>query len=478
MQKQDSWKRSDEIDIDFVDLLYKLSKKWKSMVICALASAVLLGTFGKIKSKDSIVIDAVGTKKEAELSEEEQQNVEAAVQLENETNDLAEYLDKSVLMQIDPYHKAKSVMLYCIDHANSQELPQITESYLNYIVNGAAADELRKSGRKEWNMDKSYAAELITAYQKIFTFPYQVTVEEAVKDGMLSESLFYVEITGKTTTATGRMAKDLQALLKRYAAEVERIAGSHRLTLLNNVENVSIDTGLQTLQHDKKALLASNRTNLKTMTDAFNKGQKVMYQGDVGIKDEEEVEENADGDSGFSIKYILSGFIGGIFLYCVIYFCWYLFHDTLKNIEELKRMYTVPFYGGIPLAEKRERKQRGQKVPGHGNNDYGKVQVQNRIRLACKKQGITKLCVASDFLLNEQEKECMDSISNQLKGCGIALSIVDNISKDVGTWDEMTEIGNVLMVCKIGTTTHRKIDDAMGFYIENGMNVVGVTAFI
>ena len=59
------------------------------------------------------------------------------MRLEREIIGLETYLENSVLMQLDPYHKNKVIMLYWIDRAERQELPVITESYLHFVLNAS-----------------------------------------------------------------------------------------------------------------------------------------------------------------------------------------------------------------------------------------------------------------------------------------------------------------------------------------------------
>ena len=49
----------------------------------------------------------------------------------------------------------------------------------------------------------------------------------------------------------------------------------------------------------------------------------------------------------------------------------------------------------------------------------------------------------------------------------------ENAAGNVAVWDEMTEVGVVLVVCKIDTTTHKAIDEEMSFYQENNLQVLG-----
>ncbi len=476
-----SWKRTEDIEIDMADLLLRLCGQWKRIVICALVSAVVLGGYGWLKERKNLDAARSETSQEAELTEAEEQAVSDAVRLENEIRGLEVYLDNSMLMQLDPYHKTRYIMLYSIDRAERQELPRIAESYLNFLLNGSAADALRKTG-SSWKMDKSYLAEVITAYQKTYSSPYQIVVDSQSDSSQMAETLFYVDITGSSAKEAEKMALDLQGVLEEYSAKVMERAGAHRLTLVSTASSITVDTGLQSQQKERKALLSSNQTNLRGIIDNFSEKQLKAYQETVGveIKDvSEKLEQDlAQEDTGLGMKYVFLGLMGGILLYCCIFACVYMFCGTVKSMDEMKRCYTFPVYG-IMLA-KGQKKKSGRDMSEMYKDASRDMEenVFNRIRIACHRQGIAKLYAASDFPLGTVEKDCLEKMTERFKGCGIDMEVKENICADTVAWDGLVENGNVLMVCRIGTTTHRMIDDVMCFYQENGINVAGAAVFL
>lgn len=482
MDKQYSWKRTDETEIDLADLLARLCRQWKRVLLSGILSALLLGGYGWVKGREADVpLSDIAEK--TELTETEEQAVEDAVRLKNEIQGLEAYLNGSVLMQIDPYHKSRVTMLCAIDYAKRQELPKIAESYLNFILNGSAADELIKM-ESGYKTDKSFLAELLSAYQKTYSSPYQIVADSCSDGRQTAESVFYIEIIGKDSSAAEKMALDMQHVLKKYSSEVKETAGNHKLTFVSSAAGVSADSGLQQLQHDKKALLSSNQTALRTMTGAFSKEQMAAYQAAAGLEGEgsqEVLGENASGEDlakegqRAGIKYMFFGLVAGIFIYCAIFACRYLFSDVVKSADEMKRIYLFPVYGSIFVEDSRKKERSAKK--GHDIFECGKAQTVSRIKLACKKQKTAELCAVSDFLLSAEEKECLQSIAKQLEKWGICMEAVENASMDAAVWESLTEKGNVLLVCMAGRTTHRSIDDAMNFYLENGITVMGSVVF-
>ncbi len=482
MNRQYSFKRTEETEIDLADLMKKCCSKWKQIVVCALAAAAVLGGLGWLKSRNVTDVQISGAETDVELTQEEDRGVADAVRLEKEIRALEEYLENSRLMQLDPYHKHRMMMLYSVCDVKRQDLAAVTESYLNFITNGGAAGVLAESSGR-WQTGRSYLAEMITAYQKTYSTPYQITADALADKEMLAESIFYVEITGTDEKEAEAMAADIQKVLKEYSDRVKKTAGSHRLRLLSSTAGTAVDFGLQTQQHDKRTQLSANRINLKAAVDAFSEEQKIVYQNtlpkestgskgeDVSDSVEDQSDEMLSGGSYKSVlKYALIGIFAGVFLYAGIFTCMYIFSDTVKNTEELKRIYTFPVYGQIQTRSRgmSERKE------SYGNTED---QILNRIRIACKIQGIEKLCAVSDSQLTVTEREYLNKIAARLASCGIDLSVTENASTDTDAWDGLVETGNFLLICKIGTATYHGIDDALNFYLENGMTAAGAVVF-
>lgn len=468
MNQNSSWKKTEEVEINLLDLLQKLCMQWKPILACAVVFACLLGGYKYMKDRGAArTADNSELVKDIVLTDAEQRNVNTAIKLSEEIDEIEEYLRDSVLMNLDPYHKNRVVLLYSIDDATKKTKQKIVESYLNFLGSGRMLDAIIESDSKKWNMDKSYLAELFSAYQRSDN-SYQIIMNDTS-----AETLIYIETTGKDAEMAKDLASAVQTALKEYHSVVKESAGEHAMTLLSNEESVRTDNDIIGRKHDRNTVLASNLTTLKNLTDTFSEEQKAVYEN--AIKKEGKEPEKVVS-AGVSKKYILLGFIGGIFVYCCLYACWYLLRDTIKSMAELKDHYNFPFYGGIVL--KKGTKGNGQDLSGSQKDAFEreKAQMMNRVRLACQKQGASMICLATDFSLNEQEKVCLDSVSKQLKEWGINTVLGENISGNISVWDKLTEAGIVLMVYKIGTTTHQMIDEEMSFYLENDIAVIGAVA--
>ncbi len=533
MEKQDSWKKTEDIPVNLADLLRRLCMQWKRIAFCALAGALLAGGFGLLRAKSSPQETQAESLEDFELTEEEWQGVIQTAGQKRALADLENYMQQSAAMQTDPYHRNRTFLLYSITHASRKELAEITESYLSFAANGGAADALKKRNSRRWDMDKSCLAELISAYQKTYSFPYQIAAGSAEDAALQAESLFYVEVTAENQEMTAHLAEDMQEVIKAHAETVRKEAGNHRLSLLSRQENVVYDRNLQSYQNEQKNQLQASRSGLKAAEEALTSVQAAAYEEllameekdrekdagtDAGKESEKDrikyldkygeknaqtgssvQEEDGSGAAGIPLrrifKFVFLGLFGGAFAYCGIFACVYLFRDTVKSAEEMKERYAFPVYGEIPAVVRRNTSGIRRSMPPDSASgqehsprpkrstkqeavfQQQKERVLNRVRLACEKRGITKICFAAGSALDAGENTCLLELAQKLNDFGIHADVVENASTDTAVWDSLAQTGNIILVCQMGITTHRMIDEEMEFYTENHVTVAGAVVF-
>lgn len=520
MDRQCSWKRTEEVEIDLLDLLRRLGGQWRRMLVCALVFAVLAGAGSYYLSKnggmDAAKEDAASEEGETQpvplTKEEQERGVAAARQLAKETAQLEDYVQNSVRMQIDPYHKKSVQLIFRIEGAGGWTTQKIVEKYLDYLSNDRVVSDICRIDRAMEQVDSRFLPELFQAVQK--TSGTYTDKEEKQWSGVLLS----IDVTGRDAEMATALAADVQKALEAYSLTVKKECGSHTLTLLSSEEKVRMDSDLLFWQREKRTLLTTDQANLKAMLGAFDDTQKAMYaaaadadaeaaeggepsapdsaegtakggeasapdnaestaKGVSGLESEAELEaesqagSNTQAKGSVNVLFVLLGLFGGIFVYGAGYACWYLLRDTVKGAGEFQSYYTFPFYGSISLHRKA-----GLGDTAQGADGQKKAQVLNRVRLSCRKRQISSICLAADFTPDEKEKACLESMASQLREWEIDVVVAENVSGNISVWDALTDVGNVLMVCRIGHTTHRMVDAAMEFYQENGIHVLGAAA--
>ncbi|MCI9019757.1 MAG: hypothetical protein HFH32_03170 [Eubacterium sp.] len=459
MNGNQSWKKTEEAGIDLAQLLCRICRKWKYAVALGIASAALACCLLYVKNGQKVLEKDFSDIQEIELTQEEQQAVDDTALAAEEMQKLEEYLENSVLMQADPYHKHSVVSLYSIDNTAGRNLLKITEGYLTFLTNGGVTEAIKEADNRRWNMDSSYLQEIIRAWQRTDD-TYRIT--NGTEGDMPKETLLYVEVTGKNAKQAEQLSESIQEALEEYHAVLKKECGKHTLTLVSSMHKITADSSLQTLQRDKRESLKGYRSSLKAALDGFSEEQKLAY----GLTEEEPEKDELQESNWFRGKYVLLAFAGGIFLHCVICTCLYLLSGTVNSASEFRLNYNIPFYGSISMTEKLDKNRRQR-------TEY----VLNRLRLSCRNQGIQRVCLTASTVLDETEKKCLNEIAQGLKESGIETLQAEDVNRDMSQWDRIAEQGHVLMICRTGKTAHRNIDEEMEFYQHNGIEVMGAVLF-
>ncbi len=479
MSRTDDYKKTEDLEIDLIDMARSFFRNWKQLAACAIAGMLLLGGYGYLKNLQTAVPG--DTAAEEQLTEEQQQAVADAVQLKKETDGLEEYVSASILMQADIYHKPRVLLQYCVYGTDFQSLTKIVESYSAFLTYGEAAEAVRNTDKTFKEIEAVYLTELISTWQLADSQNKIVlkTPEAEGSENAQSEKLFYIEVTGRDETMAQQFADALQTVLEKYTASVTEKCGRHRLALLNRISSTKIDNSLLAQQREKREQLKAGKSNLKTMTDSMSRIQKIAYEKEAGIENGED-EENAEvpegQGKGILVKYFVFGLCAGIFVYGCVFACLYLMRNAVRSENEFRAYYKIPLYGSMPV--KKAGKKSG-KLPGSAGNSYEHrlEQTLGRIRLACKKQGIEKLCLAAEFSAGTKEQDILELFAKQLQEWGIQTVLGNMPDSDVSQWNLLEETGTVLLACRTGVTAYPMVDNAMEFYLENDITVLGAVLF-
>ena len=87
MDRQDSWKRTEDMEIDLKDLLYRLCMQWKQIAVTVFVSVILFTGCSYLR-RNTEIRTVESEVYELELTEEEEWDVESAVTLNDEIKEL------------------------------------------------------------------------------------------------------------------------------------------------------------------------------------------------------------------------------------------------------------------------------------------------------------------------------------------------------------------------------------------------------
>lgn len=238
-------KKKDRI-IHLDDMCIWLLKQWKIYVAASIIIAVLFGIIGAIKVQQKYSDSSSKNKIEVSVSDSELANVESVYFTEETLQKQNEYNKNSILMKIDPYHKATASVQYNISINSTMEsetqnrvLAQVQQSIQEKMMESellASIEDAFASG-----IDASYYRELITT---------DISVIGVVKISVMHEN-----------AEDARKVRDvIEQYIEKNQDNIVNADNQCEITKANETEGISVDLSLR----DKQIAQYNTVTNLQT----------------------------------------------------------------------------------------------------------------------------------------------------------------------------------------------------------------------
>lgn len=482
------WNKSEERQINIGDLFWKLIYSWRLIIGWAIVLAVCLGGLKYVKdvraTKAMSQEEVISLEeKEEELSEEEKKTLEDARILQDCIEEKQIYQSDSVLMKINPYEKFVVTLQYYVDtnyimnYTQDMEQDYSTElidAYTSYVENKGLLKNV--SGTLQWNMKDSYLGELISAGGR-------VSNDNNVSDTTNgSGNTFVVYLTGEDEQQIEQLAGAVEKAIDEYKPTLEEKIGKHDLILVSNLASTVVDTTLMEMQMKLDDSITTLQTKLDTITAAFSADQKQIFEGEQEAEEDAEENKNVATSASVSVKYIVLGAFAGAFLACVWIALRYILGNKLKNTAEMEELYGLRIFG--ELEQKEGKKKRFLAVIDREIDKLCKKEVWTleeqkkliltNLTVSCKKEGITKLFVTTSLHLTEMEKQLIESVTKELKNVGIEVVFGENILRNAKSFEQMSEVGTVILVEKVGHTSYSNLEKELTLCMQQKAVVFGV----
>ena len=444
-----------EREINLMELFWDILLGWRQIVCFGILFALLVSGmkyFLSVRSYQALKNINVEEAKEG-LKTEELEKLEDAQEVQIRIDDYEKYMEKSALMQINPYEKPVIQLQYYVESdyiinytkdSKRDYTNEVTSLYCNYISSGEMAQKVIEEA--ELSVSKEDFMELFQVSQP-------------------STGTIYISISYTDAGKLQDISNVVKSLLQQKSPELQKI-GSHTLKVVNESQNVVVDTSLI----ERKETIANTVTLLKSQLQTLKNGmsdeQTVIFKAELeqirGGKEEDEEEP------GFSIKFVILGALVGIFLACAWIACKMLFAVKLQNSGEIRSMFGIRLFGEIAISSEKKRflsvidkwilaiKNRRKK--SMSMEKQMKVVAAN-VALSCRQQGIECIYMTG----SEYEKidtEVLGKIKKELISQGVKVKEGENMFYDAVSLQNGIEVGNILFVEQKGLSIYDEIGRA------------------
>lgn len=133
-------------------LLIEVLRKWRMVLVCMILLGAVFLTVGLLipEKKESSEV-------EYELTDDDRKDIEKFEELNKGIEALKEYMNESVIMQMNPYNESAVTLEYLII-ADPEDVKSIYFSYMNYVEYGDIAREIAS----ELGIKESYVSEVLS----------------------------------------------------------------------------------------------------------------------------------------------------------------------------------------------------------------------------------------------------------------------------------------------------------------------------
>jgi len=503
----------EEREIDLLDLLLNILLHWRGLIAMMLVGGILLGAYGYIKSdKEARALQAqydeqkeLLEKAEAEANTEnaeDEENVSklsqrlleekmTATQISNVLSvisneelmaDKLDYLENSILMQLDADNVPEEQIVFAVTSDDEENAKLIALAYEDILTGNGLCEYLAD----QFNISQSAVDELY--YVRYSTNRFSSGTNS------FSISVIYPDknICQKMAQAVIDYANEQTEVLMRHL-------GTHELVVLGQYYSETTRTDLINTKKTYMSDIINLDTSIAKAKDAFTDAEVAYYNCLSNSKmdpnkDDEDEEDNAQEDvdsavdlpevvpAHISVKYILLGAVLFAFLYACIIAAAYIFDNRLKLCDNMQALYKIPQLGRI-------EQQSENKVRPLQAVDNWLIALWNRnkrmfsvdeavnlaavaVKIAAGKNELDSVSLIGCNMKNGSMMIC-EQIKNYLQKEGVTVNILDNVLYDAGAMEELDNAPAAVLVENVASTLYSEIEEELALLKRQNIKTLG-----
>lgn len=480
--------RKSEIDIEIKDLLWELVKKWRVIIVTAFICATALTAYQyriDVNKTDIVVVKKTQEELEKSMSVQDVSEVSGTVAMLQQLEQKSNYMDQSVLMQINPYEENVVLLQYMVK-AESATAKTLADAYISYVEDGYLAKTLDFDDMYE----TVYIDELISVVKDTTDiYIYSDTLNESVQlnaTGANTDTCITIKVCDIDAASCLALAEEVKASLEQYGKILNQKADTHEMILVTEQTCVVVDNALAELQNRNAAAIKTISNNIDKMKNEMTGDQITLYTYRVtGVAQTASTTATSTVSEAkavtISVKHAVIGFVVGIVLGCGMILAWYLFSAKLRNSEEIKTLYQVKVLGDIDNPQKKsgvfsfiDKLIKSAHDASKKTLTYEQAvqMVCANIAIDCKKKNQNKVCITGS-MMEQMPEEIIEDIADACAKKGIVVEKVNAVAYDAEGLEVLEENGSVVFLEKKYTSFYDEIYKEIILCKENGIRIIG-----
>lgn len=443
--------------VNIRDLVWNLLSQWKAVLIVALIMAVLTTGY-KYMSDSKSYEEAKNARNGAEetktlsadeqiekilegFSEEDKNTIEYMVQQKEWVDKQKDYINNSILMNVDPTKQRTIFLDYYIasEEGTNSIATSLLYGYSSYATSESIVNGIREAIGAD--VDNRYIAELISTPFNNNNNTYNIGAPAGFDDG---DAVLEVKVVIPEDVDAAKVENVMTAAFSDYSAELSKSVGSHVIRLLRseeayiyNAEAVSNrNSAIANIYNIQNSYIKNMEMNLSDEQNGAIESIMAVKRAEKNLAGDEAMYAEASAEEptapGISKKYALAGFFLGIAVYACVYAIYVMFKGSITSAQQtetytgsrlLGEIYTTREYKGIQkLLHSRivdSIRYRGKLDP-----DAQSDKIVSAISALCKH---TETDSVNVFIMPGEAciSEAADKVTNKIRGAGIDVALTD-----------------------------------------------------
>lgn len=473
----------DDMEIDLVDLLFYLLKKWRSLIVAIVIGAILGAGLYVVKNHQQQAEQAAQEaellkneedeafdEKDYNISKDTKVNMDIAYQYRQLYNKQLEYNQKSIIMQLDPNAVYAGVLEYHISAGNNTGL--LGELYQNILNEDDVLEELKDASG--FKCETPYIKEVVSSWTSDDNAAF-INVNSN-GENVEKHSFVTYRVVSTNQKSCEKMLQVLRERVEALQIENEEIYGAYGASEVSSAISQVTDTTYLNAQRENVDRLSNYLTTMKNAESAFSDDEKTYYTNKYLAKeyvDSDNAEEAKavlleEAEPVSKVKWLAIGVILLVMIWGGYYVVRYLLDQRIKTVSELQNTYHLPVIG-IVQTETNDSKGLDKMLDHlHQNTKQNPDTLEYVIRVINAMQ-TEKSVLCGDTEIPEVKKlmeELSDSCEHMKTG--------DFISKNIESLEHAKAAGNEILVVRIDKNRRKEIERELESCRLQKIDILGI----
>ena len=327
-------------EIALRDLLYRVLRKWRGILLFALLTAVLAAVWKARPGKASDeVSEAAMASYEASLRAYETDKESYQALIDRTTALLTEkraYIASSWLMQLDPAHvgKATASVIISAGEGGSASAEQLVDTYAAFCTEGADWTQTADA----MGTEPAFVSELISTNPSVSTTAAYAGVGDApAYSGQAARGTLTVSVVHPDQDTAESILNELLRQLKEEHERLTGVVGNHKFTVAGQSSGYYTDAAIGSRSENllqELYMLSTNEERLESQLAKLKKPTRPAVSAGFPIK--------------ALIRWAVIGFVGGLLLAVLFLMVLLSLRGTVLSAGEMGAVFRIPRLALIP----------------------------------------------------------------------------------------------------------------------------------